>query len=246
MINGTPTKENRIMSIIPTSVTDTQLSQSRRGYVCKIRLVEVFNLILYRLHTGCQWRQLPTRGLSRQAVYYHFQKWSRDGSLEQVWQYSIQCIREELNLTQLNRDGSHSLAKKGGESVAYQRRKRAKTSNILPITEGNGYVLATTGIIAGNHHDAFHLKPHLQAAFKAIKRLGLSIAGAFFNADSAFDTRAARATCFNHHLFPILLKILVTARVPNVDANASSTSTFTNAVSLWNVLLPGWTSFERS
>jgi transposase len=28
------------------------------------------------------------------------------------------------------------------------------------------------------------------------------IAGAFFNADAAFDTRAARKTCFNHDLIP--------------------------------------------
>jgi hypothetical protein len=36
--------------------------------------------------------------------------------------------------------------------VAYQAQKRAKTSNILPITERNGYVIASTGIVAGDHH----------------------------------------------------------------------------------------------
>ena len=39
-----------------------------------------------------------------------------------------------LDLSQLNLDGMHTLAKKGGEQVAYQERKKAKTSNILPIT----------------------------------------------------------------------------------------------------------------
>src|ERR671924_405913 len=70
--------------------------------------------------------------LSWQAVYYHFQKWSADGSLQRVWEQSVEMVREDLNLTQLNLDGSHTIAKKGGESVAYQHRKRAKTSNILP------------------------------------------------------------------------------------------------------------------
>jgi transposase len=84
----------------------------------------------------------------------------------------------------------------------YQGRKRAKTSNILPITDAKGYVLASTGIIADNHHDAFCLKAHLQTAFKFIKRLGLHLAGAFFNADSAFDTRDARKVCFNHQVIP--------------------------------------------
>jgi hypothetical protein len=55
------------MSTIPTSVTEEQfeqyirpcLSTAKRGYECKIALYKVFNYILYRLHTGCQWAQLP-------------------------------------------------------------------------------------------------------------------------------------------------------------------------------------------
>ena len=37
---------------------------------------------------------------------------------------------------------------------------------------------------------------------KAIKRLGVSIERAYFNADSGFDTREARKVCFNHHVLP--------------------------------------------
>ena len=88
-------------------------------------------------------------------------------ALQRVWEQSIQTIQDDLDLSQLNLDGSHAIAKKGGESVAYQHRKRAKTSNILPITDAQGYVIASTGIVAGNHHDAFDLKPHLQVAFQA-------------------------------------------------------------------------------
>jgi transposase len=207
------------MSTIPTSVTEKQfvehiyphLSKAKRGYESKIPLYKIFNYILYRLHTGCQWKQLPIAGdphhpdkkeISWQAVYYHFQKWSRDGSLERVWRMSLQTIQDDLDMSHLNLDGSHAVAKKGGESVAYQGRKRAKTSNILPITDAKGYVVASTGIIAGNHHDAFCLKAHLQTAFQFIKRMGLSIAGVFFNADSAFDTREARKVCFNYGVIP--------------------------------------------
>ncbi len=147
-------------------------------------------------------KQRRKKEISWQAVYYHFQKWSADGSLQRVWQQSIQTIQADLDLTHLNLDGSHALAKKGGESVAYQQRKRAKTSNILPITDAQGFVVASTGIVAGNHHDAFDLKPHLRTAFGSMKRLGLAIAGAFFNADSAFDTLDARKVCFNHQVIP--------------------------------------------
>jgi len=207
------------MSTIPTRVTEQQfeghiapcLSQAKRGYVSKIPLYKIFNYILYWLHTGCQWSQLPIEAdqqepdqkeISHHAVYYHYRKWSKDGSLEQVWAHSITALEAELELSVLNLDGSHTIAKKGGESVTYQGRKKAKTSNILPISEGQGFIIATTGIIAGHHNDAFELKATLQTAFKQIKQRGLAITGAYFNADAAFDTKAARKTCFNHGLIP--------------------------------------------
>jgi transposase len=207
------------MSTIPISVTEKQfnehirphLSTAKRGYECKIPLYKVFNYILYRLHTGCQWERLSIdpeatdlrkKEISYHAVYYHFRKWSRDGSLEKVWQGSIMTIEADLNLSELNLDGSHAIAKKGGESVAYQGRKKAKTTNILPITDAEGFIIASTGLLAGNHNDAYNLKAHLQVAFKSMKKLGLDIEGAFFNADKAFDTKAARKTCFNHGLIP--------------------------------------------
>jgi transposase len=208
------------MSTLPESVTEEQfkdyilpyLTTARRGYVSKTPLHGIFNLILYRLHTGCQWDCLPVardptererrHEPSWQAVYDHWSKWSADGRLEKVWQHSIGRLKDKLDLQQMNLDGSHAVAKKGGESVAYQARKRAKTSNILPITDRNGYVVASTGIVAGNHNDAFNLKDHLQTAFKAMKALGLVIAGGFFNADSAFDTKEARRVCFNHQVVP--------------------------------------------
>ena len=207
------------MSTIPTSITEKQfndhiypyLTTAKRGYESKIPLYKIFNYILYWLHTGCQWVQLPIdpdkahpekKEISYHAVYYHYRKWSRDGSLKRVWYGSIQTIKDKLNLSELNLDGTHTPAKKGGEAVAYQGRKKAKTSNILPVADGNGYIIATTDIIAGNHNDAYQLQSNLQQAFKEMKQLGLNIKNAFFNADKAFDLKISRKTCFNHGLIP--------------------------------------------
>jgi transposase len=207
------------MSTIPISLTENQFDEhirpyvttAKRGFECKIPLYKMFNYILYHLHTGCQWYQLPIasdpaspdkKEISYDAVYYHYRKWSRDGSLQKVWEGSIMTIASDLNLSELNIDGSHAIAKKGGEAVSYQGRKKAKTTNILPITDASGCIIASTGLIAGNHNDAYNLKPHLQTAFKSLKRLGLELSGAYFNADKAFDTKAARKTCFNHGLIP--------------------------------------------
>jgi len=55
------------MSEIPTRVTEDQfarffdpyLSQAARGFVCQIPRHKLFNYILYRLYTGCQWDEIP-------------------------------------------------------------------------------------------------------------------------------------------------------------------------------------------
>ncbi|RCK71850.1 MAG: Mobile element protein [Anaerolineae bacterium] len=105
-------------------------------------------------------------------------------------------------MSKLNLDGPHVINKRGGESIAYQKRKKSKTTNLLPITDANSFIIASTGLVAGNHNDASNLKPYLQAAFGWMKQQGLSIRGASFNANSAFDAHEARKTCFNHGLKP--------------------------------------------
>jgi len=162
----------------------------------------LYGLPVEGIANSTQSRRSRKKEISWQAVYYHWQKWNAVGCFEQIWQQSIHLIQNELDCEHLNLDGSHAIAKKGGESVVYQHRKRAKTSNILPITDAKGFIIASTGIVAGNRHDAFNLKPNLQAAFKSIKRFGIRLMGAYFNADSAFDTREARKVCFNHGLIP--------------------------------------------
>lgn len=205
------------MSTIPIRLTEEafenhvrpHLETAKRGYECKIALFKVFNYILDKLHTGCQWYRLAIRlnakgeqEISHHGVYYHFRKWSRDGSLKKLFEGSILSIIDTLDLSEINLDGSHSVAKKGGESVAYQGRKKAKTSNILPLSDAKGHIIGLSQVLAGNHNDAYNLKASLQKAFSSLKHLGLDIKAAFFNADSAFDTKAARKVCFNHGLIP--------------------------------------------
>jgi hypothetical protein len=124
-----------------------------------------------------------------------------------VFKHSGLTIQGDLDLSEINLDGSHTIAKKGGESVAYQGRKKAKTSNLLPLTEACGFILGICQLLPGNHNDSFTLNPALARSFKAMKRLGLAIQGAFFNADAGFDVHSARKVCFNH------------GRVPNIPEN---------------------------
>ena len=133
------------MAKIPIEVTETQfeqyfrphLSTAKRGFVSKIPLYKVFNYIVYKLRTGCQWEFLPMdkRGdgvpeASYQVPSYHFRKWSSDGSLQRLFDASIMTIRGELNLSELNLDGSHSAAKKGANvsPIKVERKRKPAIS----------------------------------------------------------------------------------------------------------------------
>lgn len=128
---------------IPVKLTEEQfqtfvepyLSRAQRGYVCKIPRYRLFNYMLHVLYTGCQWPALQASierdetgdpELSFQAVYYHFRKWSRDGSLQRVFENSVRTLLPDLDLTELNLDGTHTLAKKGAKRSPIKAAKRAK------------------------------------------------------------------------------------------------------------------------
>jgi transposase len=130
---------------IPTKLTRQQfeqhidpcLSKARRGYVSKIPLYKIFNYVLYKLYTGCQWQELPidknedgNLEMSWQVPRYHFYKWSKDGSFQRLFDAGILLIKYELNLSALNLDGSHTVAKKGAKvsSIRAGRKQRPAIS----------------------------------------------------------------------------------------------------------------------
>jgi hypothetical protein len=83
----------------------------------KISYYKIFNYILYVLRTGMQWDELrPNRHeISWQAVYYHHNKWSKDGSYRKLFEHSIITLDAlgKLDLNILHGDGSNVVAKKG-------------------------------------------------------------------------------------------------------------------------------------
>jgi transposase len=135
------------MATIPTHVTEKQfhqfieprLSQAKRGYVSEQPLYKIFNYILYKLSTGCQWEAVPIEQtpdgqpiVSYQVPYYHCRKWSKDGSLQRLFDASMISIHGELPLSELNLDGSHSAAKKGANMSGIKAESKPKPGISYP------------------------------------------------------------------------------------------------------------------
>lgn len=146
--------------------------------------------IFYKLKTGCQWRYLPIRAFFEgrlpcwQTVYHHFNKWANDGSLLRAWTQLLKANRHRLDLSSIQLDGSHTLAKNGGQAVGYQKRKRAKTTNMLFITDRQGVPLACSHPQAGVHNDLFNIRDVFTELCEALRQAGLCLEGLFLNADA--------------------------------------------------------------
>jgi transposase len=83
----------------------------------KVSYHYIFNTIVYVLKSGCSWRTLkPDNQLvTWQNIYYHYNKWSKDGSFERLLEQSLDTISDKLALECIQLDGTHTSAKKGAK-----------------------------------------------------------------------------------------------------------------------------------
>lgn len=183
------------------------LSTAERGYSTKSNMTEIVNSILYKLKTGCQWHMLPVSSLfsavqlSYQGVYWHFRKWCKKGDWQNCWIQLLDKHKSALDLSSADIDGSHTPALRGGQAVAYQGRKKRKTTNSLYLTDRQGLPLALSSPEAGNHHDLYEIEHSLGELFGTLSAANILLDGLFINADSGFDSLKFRQTCNSWGVF---------------------------------------------
>ena len=147
------TAEKPATTPIPVQLSDSEftafilphLSMPKRGPKCKLGYYRVFNLILWVLYTGMQWKCLPvpydTDGkpaIHYTTVYRVFAKWADDGSLWHAFVASVAHLAKEkhLDTSVLHGDGTNTVAKKGGMGLATRatNTRRARKSSPLRTT----------------------------------------------------------------------------------------------------------------
>src|SRR5215831_260576 len=122
------------------------LSMPKRGSKCKLGYYRVFNLILWVLYTGMQWKCLPVPtdvqgnpAIHYTTIYKVFAKWADDGSLWQAFVASVRhlAVEKQLDLSVLHGDGTNTVAKKGAMASATRatstrkERKSSRSSTIM-------------------------------------------------------------------------------------------------------------------
>lgn len=116
-------RASKVYNNLPTKVTRKEFNQfikphlsvGKRGQRPAISYFKIFNHILYVLHTGIQWENLPVREVHWTNVYKHHNRWSKDGSYEKIFNRSLDYLKQKkkLDVSALHGDGSNVVAKKG-------------------------------------------------------------------------------------------------------------------------------------
>ena len=134
---------------IPVQLSETEftafifphLSMPKRGPRCKLGYHRVFNLILWVLYTGMQWKCVPIPKdphgkpeMHYTNVYRAFAKWADDGSLWQAFVASVRHLAAEkhLDTSVLHGDGTNTVAKKGAMALASRGTNTRRARRSLP------------------------------------------------------------------------------------------------------------------
>lgn len=170
------------------------LPKRKRGFKPETPLYEIINSILYKLKTGVQWKFLPVNQLfsgyvpSYKTIFGHYRKWCKEGACRVCWIEILKKNKSKIDLSSCDFDGSQTPAKKGGEQVDYQKRKRAKTTNSLFLSDRQGLMLAMSNPVSGNHHDLFDIGFHFEEVTSILDEAKISTEGLFMNFDAGFDS----------------------------------------------------------
>lgn len=115
------------------------------GRPLKYALRQIINAILYLVRTGCQWRYLPHCYPNYNTVYYHFRKWTQDGTLDTINTELVKADRIRLERTEEPTgaiiDSQTVKTTEAGGEKGYHAGKKINGRSRHTITDTVGHLL---------------------------------------------------------------------------------------------------------
>ena len=115
---------------IPVSLSESEfnkfvlkhLKKGKSGPPKKTSFFKFFNYILYLMHTGCQWSNIPISKTENGKgeihytnIFRSFQYWNQHGCFDRIFEASVSRLfkAKMLDLSVIHGDGTTTVAKKG-------------------------------------------------------------------------------------------------------------------------------------
>jgi putative transposase len=122
------------------------------------------NGIIFRLHTDCQWNQLPVRFGDDSTVHRHFQQWCRRGIWACIWALLVETcdVVGGVGWPWQAADAAMGKARVGGDLVGRDPTNREKGVKRRLVVEADGGPLGAA-IAGANVHNTTLLAATLKA-----------------------------------------------------------------------------------
>jgi transposase len=150
--------------------------------------------ILWRTRTGAPWRDLPSELGSWNSIYSQFNRWSRDGK----WDQLFQLLRMDIDWEWSSMDGTiirahqHSSGARRGEEVAIGSSRGGRTTKVHMLSDAHGNPVSFE-ITEGQVHD-------IKMAETLLK---ICQPGTLIN-DKGYDSDALREQARQHSMLPMI------------------------------------------
>ena len=107
--------------------------------------------IFWILDNGAKWKDLPRRFGSKSTVHRWFQKWTREGVLEQIMRDAGRCVEEGdgYRVYECFIDGTFCKARGGGDGIGCT--KAGKGVKIMVMVDARGLPMAVDTLSASPH-----------------------------------------------------------------------------------------------
>jgi hypothetical protein len=120
----------KLYNKIPVALSESEfnefvlkhLKKGQSGPPKKISYFKLFNYILYLMHTGCQWYNIPISKTEngKDEIHYtnvfrSFKYWNQLGCFDRIFEASVSRLfkAKMLDLSIIHGDGTTTVAKKG-------------------------------------------------------------------------------------------------------------------------------------
>lgn len=174
------------------------LSVVKRSFISQSSLLEILNIIFYKLKRGCLWEDLPVDSLFRDkvltygAVFHRYNDWNKKGEWKSLRLHLLDKHRTKFDMLSVDFDGIYgSHAWWGG--CCYQVRKKHKTTNALYFKYRQGILDIMFSPKSAEHYYTYDIENVIMSIMHDLGITNIRVDGLFLNANAGFDSTALRS-----------------------------------------------------